>query len=144
MNATIAQGTIEQAMEIERQIPEFDTPHRRAEYERRLSGTNPLILIAEIDGANAGYKVGYDRHHNGTYYSWVGGVLPEFRGLKLASALANEQERWATAQGYKSIILKTKPHFDTMIGFAHKRGFVLINVDYEHGREMLVLEKKLI
>ncbi len=143
MDVKIDRGIIDEAIAIERLIPEFDKPYDTLEYELRLNDANPLILVAYIDGVSAGYKVGYDRYHDGSFYSWVGGVLPQFRGLKLANALADEQETWATAQGYDRIVLKTRPTFENMIAFAQKRGFALVNVDTtEHG-EFLVLEKRL-
>lgn len=144
MDVKIERGSMDEALSVERQIPEFEKPYDKKEYEQRLTGSNPLILVARVNDALAGYKVGYDRYRDGSFYSWVGGVLPEFRGLKLANRMADEQEEWAAAQGYNRIILKTKPKFENMLAFAQKRGFVLINVDNtEHG-EILVLEKRLV
>lgn len=143
MDVKIEHGTIDEAIAIEQRIPEFEKPYDKSEYERRLTGANPLILVARVDDSLAGYKAGYDRYRDGSFYSWVGGVLPEYRGLKIASALADEQEEWATAQGYERVVLKTRPTFENMIAFSQKRGFVVINVDTtEHG-EFLVLEKRL-
>lgn len=143
MTLLIQRSTIDLAIAIEREIPEFDNPYDKTEYERRLSGANPLILVATVDNVPAGYKVGYDRYRNGSYYSWVGGVLPEYRGRKIANLLADEQEEWAAAQGYNRMILKTKPKYENMLAFAQKRGFVLINVDATEEGEVLVLQKTL-
>ncbi|RJQ21015.1 GNAT family N-acetyltransferase [Candidatus Woesearchaeota archaeon] len=141
--ATILRGNISTAVSLERLIPEFLQPHTEQEYARRLALANPLILIAEVDGLPAGYKVGYDRYRDGSYYSWVGGVLPTFRRQGIAEKLADAQEDWAASQGHTRIILKTQEKYSGMIAFAQKRGFILINVDVTEKGEVLVLEKKL-
>ena len=69
-------------------------PYGIEEFERRCSGIH-LSLIAEIENQSVGFKIGYDRFKDGSFYSWMGGVLPEFRKKGVASALADFQENWA-------------------------------------------------
>ena len=93
-----------------------------AEYERRLN-ESALILTAELNGSPIGFKVGYDRFKDGSFYSWMGGVLPDYRQSGVASALADVQEEWAKENGYKTIKLKTRNKHEAMIAFAIDRGF---------------------
>ena len=99
-------------------------PYGIEEFERRCSGIH-LSLIAEIENQSVGFKIGYDRFKDGSFYSWMGGVLPEFRKKGVASALADFQENWAKGNGYNSIILKTRKKHRVMIAFSMNRGFTI-------------------
>ena len=139
----IRNGTIAEAVWISNQIPEFLEPYSASEYEKRLPGCRNLILIAEVDNALAGFKVGYER--DGFFYSWMGGVIPEFRRLGLAQQLADEQEAWAIAEGFRTLRFKTLNRHRKMLHFALQNGFWIIAVDprkdpWEH---RIWLEKKL-
>ena len=107
-------------------ISEFDSPFTMAEYEKRLDGSG-LVLTAEIDGDPVGFKVGYDRFQDGSFYSWMGGVDPDHRQKGIATELADYQEMWAKSQGYSSIKLKTRNKHEEMIEFSIKRGFDIID-----------------
>ena len=99
-------------------------PYGIEEFESRCSGIH-LSLIAEIDNQSVGFKIGYDRFKDGSFYSWMGGVLPEFRKKGVASALADFQENWAKRNGYNSIILKTRKKHRAMIAFSLNLGFTI-------------------
>jgi len=105
------------------QIPEFDDPYPEEEYHRRLTGIKHLVLVAYVDGQPVGFKVGYERDTDGSFYSWMGGVLPAFRGKGIARRLARRQEAWARGQGYRSIRLKTRRKHQAMLQFALEDGF---------------------
>jgi ribosomal protein S18 acetylase RimI-like enzyme len=49
-----------------------------------------LILVASIQKMLLGYKVAYKDGQD--LYSWMGGVLPEYRKMGIAKKLADEQE----------------------------------------------------
>src|SRR5687768_15065806 len=95
MSLVIRNGYIEEAVAISRQIPEFDHPHKADEYRKRLMGKKQLILIAWKEDKAIGFKVGYDKENDGSFYSWMGGVLPAYRHDGVAKELANVQETWA-------------------------------------------------
>ena len=111
-------------MDLSFKIPEFNSPYEIKEYKKRCAGKH-LALIAEIDNQPVGFKVGYDRFNNGSFYSWIGGVLPDFRQKGVASLLADLQENWAIINGYNSILLKTRKKHKAMISFSLKRGFTI-------------------
>ena len=112
-------------MDLSFKIPEFNSPFEIKEYKKRCAGKH-LALIAEIDNQPVGFKIGYDRFKNGSFYSWMGGVLPKFRRMGVAYSLANFQEKWAAENGFNSIILKTRKKHDEMIAFSLNRGFIII------------------
>ena len=123
-----------------------DLHYEMNEYEKRCGGIKHLSLIANIGNILVGFKIGYDRYKDGSFYSWMGGVIPEFRRNGVAHHLANFQESWAMKYGYISIRLKTRKKHKSMIEFSLNRGF-LINkeVPNENPNEtLIIMEKQLI
>ncbi|NMH66685.1 GNAT family N-acetyltransferase [Shewanella salipaludis] len=96
------------------QIPEFDSPRSHEEYSERLPPRRSLLLLAKIQGEPAGFKLGYALDDN-TFYSWLGGVLPDFRQLGLGKALLTCQEDWARTRGYRNIQVKSRNRFPAML-----------------------------
>lgn len=142
----IREGRFEKCIKLSKIIPEFDSPYEMNEYVKRCSGSNHLSLIANIGNILVGFKIGYDRNKDGTFYSWMGGVIPEFRRNGVAHHLANFQESWTMKNGYFSIRLKTRKKHKSMIEFSLNRGF-LINkeVPNENPNETrIIMEKQLI
>ena len=120
----IREGAFQECVDLSSKIPEFNSPYKIEEYKKRCAGKY-LILIAEIDNQSVGFKIGYDRFNNGSFYSWMGGVLPKFRRMGVAYSLANFQEKWATKNEFSSILLKTRQNHDGMIAFSLNRGFII-------------------
>ena len=117
-------GRLEDAVDLAHQIPEFDNPYNIDEYKKRLLSDH-LVLTAHFENEIVGFKIGYDRFNDGSFYSWMGGVLPENRNQSIAEILANYQENWAKINGYASIRLKTRKKHEAMLSFSKKRGFVI-------------------
>jgi len=115
---------LQTAVDLSTQIPEFDDPYPVEVYSDRLK-TDRHILTAYVNNEIAGFKVGYDRFDDSSFYSWMGGVLPKFRKQGVAEKLADYQEKWASENGYNSIKLKTRKKHEAMIVFSSKRGFVI-------------------
>jgi predicted GNAT superfamily acetyltransferase len=131
LSTRIESGTTRIAFEVYCAVPEFE-PHAAidaAEFERRLSNDSALILIAYDDGAAAGFKVGYDRYRDGSWYSWLGGVVPAFRGRGIANALLEYQEAWARSAGYRRIYVKTRNRFGAMRAILASTGYQMVAVD---------------
>ena len=117
-------GRLEDAVDLAHQIPEFDNPYNIDEYKKRLLSDH-LVLTAHIENEIVGFKIGYDRFNDGSFYSWMGGVLPENRNQSIAEMLADYQENWAKNNSYASIRLKTRKKHEAMLSFSKKRGFVI-------------------
>ena len=120
----IREGAFQECVDLSSKIPEFNSPYKIEEYKKRCAGKY-LVLIAEIDNQSVGFKIGYDRFNNGSFYSWMGGVLPKFRRMGVAYSLANFQEKWAAKNEFSSILLKARQKHDGMIAFSLNRGFII-------------------
>jgi len=120
----ICERSFQECVYLSSKIPEFNSPYKIEEYKKRCTGKY-LALIAEIDNQSVGFKIGYDRLNDGSFYSWMGGVLPKFRRMGVAYSLANFQEKWATNNKFSSILLKTRQKHDGMIAFSLNRGFII-------------------
>ncbi len=121
----IKKGSFEQCVKLSQIIPELDSPYEINEYKKRCCGIHHLALIANMNDMPVGFKVGYDRYKNGSFYSWMGGVIPKYRRNGVAHQLANYQESWAKDNSYSYIQIKTRKKHKFMINFLLKRGFLI-------------------
>ena len=142
-NLKTIEGTFQQAIEISKQIPEFENPYEIGEYEKRLKDKMHLILIAYWKGKPAGFKVGYQVGDH--FYSWLGGVIPEFRENKIATELASFQQRWVKEKGIKVITMKTRNKHKAMLQFALSDGFYITGIEKQDSRKesRIFLDKEL-
>jgi ribosomal protein S18 acetylase RimI-like enzyme len=92
MGLSITETRLDQALRVLANIPEFDPLKPITYYQKRLEDTPHLILVAQDGSKLVGCKIGYDRFADGSFYSWLGGVLPEYRKTGIAQALADHQE----------------------------------------------------
>ena len=90
-----------------------------------------------------GFKVGYEI--DDAFYTWMGGVLPEFRDKHIATKLAEKQQEWTKQNGFTKIKLKTRNKHKAMLYFALSEGFII--TDFEEKEDMnesnIILEKEL-
>lgn len=129
MNIDIRHADIVTAVRVSLEIPELVDPHPAQEYYQRLAGKMSLILVAYVDNNEAGFKVGYDKFGDGSFYSWMGGVVPAYRKNHIAKSLADTQETWALANGFNSIVFKTRNRHKAMLLFAISNGFSVMSVE---------------
>lgn len=92
-------GTLDDVLQVDAGIPEFDGRTTRALLEERLAGKSTLILIARAEGRAVAYKLGYAISER-EFYSWLGGVLPEYRRKGIASELRQAQEAWEIGRAH--------------------------------------------
>ncbi len=144
----IKTGTIKEAVTISRQLPEFADPHGPDEYEKRLSSVPHLILVAWHERTPVGFKVGYERKEpllqaSPYFYSWMGGVLPDYRRKGIAKALADTQEEWARQHNYPHVTFKTRNRHRGMLLFGISNGFQIIRVEAREdiGENRILLRK---
>ncbi len=122
------------------------TPHPREVYEKRMHGKKHLILTAFHGKKMVGFKVGYDKFEDGKnfYLGWEA----YFRSIEkrgVADALAQQQEIWANAQGFESVILKTRNCHRGMLIFAIKNDFKIIDIELREdiSQHRILLKKML-
>ncbi|MDF2157320.1 GNAT family N-acetyltransferase [Algoriphagus sp. CAU 1675] len=145
MKFNIREASLDELLWMHQQIPEFPGKASLDFYADRLKHRLFLALVAESKGELLGFKVGYQSDNPNVFYSWMGGVRPEFRKFGVADALAECQETWAKEKGFKSIFLKTRNRFPAMIAFGLKRGFKIMEVIPKGGVEdyRIVMQKEL-
>lgn len=101
------------------------------------------LLIAFVDNKPVAFKLGYEIDR-GCFYSWLGGVLPEYRGLGIAKDLIDAQHTWCMDQGYQKIQTKTQNRWREMLMLNIKSGFEIVGFhSSDEGGPKILLEKKL-
>ena len=131
----LREASLAELLWVHERILEFPGRASLSFYQDRLQHRLSLALVALWEGELAGFKVGYQSELPETFYSWMGGVRMEFRGKGIATALAEEQERWAKSQGFTSLFFKTRNRFPEMIQFGIKRGFKIVDLQPKGGVE---------
>ena len=141
----IEEGNLSHAIEIAQQIPEFEKPYSKSDYEKRLHNIKHLILTAYINDNPVGFKIGYETPTKQNFYSWMGGILLTYRQFGIANKLAKHQENWARKLGYNRIILKTRSKHKTMIQFLNKHNFIKIGtLPHNPDEESRILYNKIL
>ena len=141
----IRQGSIEEIVALSQKIPELKNPYGLEDYKRKFN-TKHIILVATAENQIVGFKCGYERDPDTKkFYSWMGGVLPEFRKSGAAKLLLHHMEKWCLDEGYQILEFKTLNEHKAMLIFSLKYGFEIIDVvnSDKDLRKRIVLQKKL-
>lgn len=125
-------------------ITEFTAPIKQEQFDIRLQ-SSPIILVAYFKGKAVGCKIAYDRFNDGSLYSWLGGVLPEYRNKGIAQQLNEKMEELAVEKGYHSIVFKTRNKFKSMLQFGLKNGYNIVGIEQKKdvSENRIVLKKEL-
>ena len=87
--------------------------------------TKILCVLAYEGEKLIGFKLGYARDSE-QFYSWLGGVLPEYHKLGVASELMRQQHDWCAKNQFKKISTKSSNQFSSMIRLNLKYGFKIV------------------
>ena len=83
----------------------------------------------------------YDKE---TFYSWIGGVLPEYRKTRVGTNLLKTLEKIVSTLGYKKLRTKSMNTFKPMMILNLKNGFDIVKFyTNSKGQSKIVFEKKL-
>lgn len=129
--------------ELEKEV--FPSPYSKEKLMREASVKNNFtIFVAFIEDKAVGYKAGYEMTAR-LYYSWIGGVSPNFRNQGIAQELMDKQHREVQKFGYSSIRTHTKNTFRQMLILNIKNGFDIIGVFKSERDDLqtIMLEKDL-
>lgn len=111
--------------------------------DRLKSKEKICSIIAFQKDLPVGFKVGY-RYNEDTFYSWVGGVLPDYRRGGIAKKLAQKQELWAKSNRFLKLRTKSMNRFKPMMILNLKNGFNIISVyTNDSDQTKVVFEKDL-
>lgn len=134
----VIRGSPVEAWRLAGQIAEFGgeaETHGLEIYRRRLAGASALVLIATVGDRPVGFKAGYDRFQDGSWYSWMGGVLETWRGQGIAQRLLEAQEAWVRKQGYRLLYVKTRNQHKRMIAFLAMNGYDILRLEEKSAPE---------
>lgn len=123
----------------------FADPVSKEAFARELRARhNLIVLVAERGAIPAAYKIGYELSPD-VFYSFSGGVVPEYRRQGIARALIGEQHRIATDLGYSIVRTHTKNKYRDMLVLNIKCGFDVTGVNHKSGEKFhsIILEKAL-
>lgn len=118
---------INDVVEMEQVI--FPKPFSRDRiFEGIRNKVDVVGLIAVEGNKQCGFKLGFQRSPD-TFYSWIGGVSPEYRQRGIALALMIRQHVIAKELGYKYIRTSTKNKYREMLLLNIKAGFDIIGIE---------------
>ena len=103
------EGCLSDILLVNTQIPEFDRRITRADLQLRLNKKTHLLLVAKINGGAVGYK--------------LGGVIPAYRQMGIASSLSQQQEDWAQKSGYEHVEVKSMNRYPAMLQLLISSGY---------------------
>lgn len=124
----ITEGTLAEALGVLARVPELAQGRPAETYAQRLQGRQALVLVAHQEGQPVGFKIGYALQAD-LFYSWIGGVVPAWRGRGIAQALMDAQQRWADAQGFAAIEVKSSARFPAMLALLERNGYRRLGED---------------
>lgn len=124
MQIEVRVGTFEEAISIHKLIPEFDRELTKQMLNERLSDSQSLTLVASINHKVVGYKLGYYTS-NTEFYSWLGGVIPEYRKAGVANKLRLEQESILANNNVSTISVKSMNRFPNMLQMLISKGYAI-------------------
>ena len=100
-------------------------------------------VLAKVGEKIVGLKLGYVLTPY-KFYSWMGGVAPEYRKGGIASQMMEIQHRWCKKQNFLLIETRTRNQFPQMIALNLKFGFQIVGTKMDDkGEPKILLEKKL-
>lgn len=122
----------------------FEDPYSREKLERESRVKHQLLaLVAYAGNQPCGFKVGYEMTSR-IFYSWIGGVVAEFRGNGIARMLMQHQHRLAKEMDYSVVRTHTENRFRDMLLLNIRSGFDIVGVCSEqNGKTIIVLDKSL-
>jgi GNAT superfamily N-acetyltransferase len=104
---------------------------------------NILLITCHENSRLLGFKLGYGKEGD-TFYSWIGGVHPDFRGLGIAGELMAVQHDECKKDGYKKIETRTKNEFSKMIRVNLAHGFRISGTLISAGGNVKIVMEKLL
>ncbi|RSK36004.1 GNAT family N-acetyltransferase [Hymenobacter metallilatus] len=123
-------------------FPETPAAELTADLQYQQARGPVQAWLAYTDERLIGCKLGYERKP-GHYYSWLGGVHPEYRGQGIAAELMRRQHAWCAEQGYQRIRTQTYNRWRAMLLLNLRQGFDIVGtLQGQHGLT-IVLEKSL-
>ncbi|MCE9555686.1 MAG: GNAT family N-acetyltransferase [Planctomycetes bacterium] len=121
-------------------------PSRDAEFFRRrfLGRYNTVMLVASLDDQPVGFFAGFELKP-GVFFSWLFGVLPDYRRNGIATQLMDAVQAWAMQHGYESIRFECHNQHRPMLHLAISQAYDVVGIrwDPDRGNNLVIFEKVL-
>lgn len=109
--------------------------------EWRLINMPDLTVFSAYDGQDlVGFKVGYATAYN-RYYSWLGGVHPDYRRRGIARCLMERQHDWLSPSRFAKLETLVASQNAAMIELNKTGGFSTTGQLKKNGELYLIMEK---
>lgn len=119
---TCEQASVDDVVEVLSAVPEIQSHNLIQSILDRISAKKYLALVAYRGNQPVGCKLGYALDTD-SFYSWLGGVVPEYRGQGIAQQLLKRQEAWAKQAGFKNLQVKSMNRYPAMLHMLIKNGY---------------------
>ncbi|HEU5074823.1 MAG TPA: GNAT family N-acetyltransferase [Polyangiaceae bacterium] len=101
-----------------------------------------VVHYAEENDVLIGFKIAYATRSR-RLYSWLGGVLPDYRRRGVGKALMDYQHAWAKERGYLNVETGTIRNNVPMMLLNLRSGFEIIGTYSRAGKARVLLAKRL-
>ncbi len=108
-----------------------------------VRANSPLLLVATHLEDIIGFKLGYIIPDTTTFFSWLGGVHPDYRRRGIAESLLKQQEASIKEKGMDTIYFTTYDKFPAMIQLGKKHHYELVKTEQDDGEIKYWYEKQL-
>lgn len=101
------------------------------------------VACASEAGRLVGFKAGYAMGR-GRYYSWLGGVHPDFRRRGIAAELMRQQHAWLRERGFETVETAANRDNLAMIRANLDHGFTVCGLRHKADRVQVLFSKDLL
>ena len=120
-----------------RVFPSFEPPY----LDRLTHVDEPLLCRALVGDELIGFKLGYRRGPT-LFYSWLGGVDPDFRRRGIADALSLLQHDTLATRGYRFVETRTRAANAAMLIVNLRAGFMITGYETDAKGFAVVTQRK--
>ncbi len=102
-----------------------------------------LVYCSNSENKIIGFKVGYATSPE-VFYSFIGGVSPQFRQNGIAKQMSKMQEDWCRESGFTKLTTKSMNRFKSMMIFNLKNEFDIVGTKLDTSGKVKVLFEKVL
>lgn len=118
--------------------------YSKEKFESTLKNHNEILLVtAHIENNFVGFKLGY-AYRMDRFYSWLGAVHPDWRGLGIAQELMDRQHQWCREKNFEVIETRTSNKWKEMLLLNINNRFHIVGTyTNKKGEPKIILEKRI-
>lgn len=109
----------------------FNPPQTEEFFRRRFRGRhNVCMMVAMVEGQHVGLTIGFELMPS-TYFSWLCGILADYRRQGIATQLMQAQAAWAQDHDYSILRFECQNQHRPMLHVAITEGFDLVGIRWD-------------